>query len=128
MRKFVLVFTLAAAPFLAGCVNSSLTVSETGMVTATVEGTSFGDFKTTVKNMTDAIAAACGTSMPDPGGVAPEALSAVDLTGADVAVKHALASILEHINSHSSQLQQLRGTLDGWLPSHSFTWNGKCPD
>ena len=113
---------VVAVLLLAACASSSLTVSKTGMVTATVQGTGFGDFKTTVVKMKAAIDEACMPGKATPGGSDTQALIA-DLNENEAA---RFITIIERINANAEQLKQLRTTLEGWLPSHSFTWNGKC--
>ena len=113
---------VAAVLMLAACSSSSLTVSETGMVTATVKGSGFDDFKTTVMKMKAAISEACMPAMVKPGGSGAEAL----IKGMNKDQAAPLIPVIERINANAEQLRQLRGSLEGWLPSHSFTWNGKC--
>ena len=114
---------VAAVLLLAACcASSSLTVSKTGMVTATVQGSGFGDFKSAVMNMKAAITEACSPGKATPGGSGTEAL----LAGMNENEAVPLIPIIERINANAEQLKQLRETLEGWLPSHSFTWNGKC--
>ena len=72
--------------------------------------------------MKEAITVACGTEKTSHKVTASEAfVAALDPNQQALAIP-----ILERINANEEKIKKAQETLEGLLPSHSFTWNGKC--